>query len=91
MTPPSRRAPAPISLPPEFWKRWNDSDLALGRVGHGLRLLDDWLCRTSGDLSVEDQNRLGFFVDSLLLHLETAETRLREVGEAAKAVEGRHP
>lgn len=83
-----RRPPAApfIPMPEDFSDAWTDTELALGRVGHGLKMIDDLLCGPLAQIPVEDQNKLGFLVDSILMHFEAAERHLGDVAKAARAI-----
>lgn len=81
-----RRPPAApfIPVPEDFSDAWNKTDLALGRIGQGLGLIDAMLAGSLTHIPVEDQNQLGFLVDSLVMHVQLAEKHLKEVSEAVR-------
>ncbi|PHK93796.1 hypothetical protein CR162_16910 [Pseudoroseomonas rhizosphaerae] len=73
----------PHGLPSSFLDAWNDADMAVGTVANGVELLEHLLASTWATLPLEEQNRLGFLVESLGLHVEAVEARLEKVAHAA--------
>lgn len=80
-----RKLPTPPAgvLPASFLDVWNDADTALGTVANGVELLEHLLGSTWATLPLEEQNRLGFLIENLALHVEAVEVQLEKVAYAA--------